>query len=100
MENLKTYQEYDKERGREPRRFFCRIISNPRKCINCMWCAIGNYCDELFDEMENYEGEGPIFECHRYPEAIDVSADHWCGEFQTRHKVQQVEEVEDERRNK
>ena len=71
-----------------------RHIKNPRRCINCKWCAIEGYSDELFDETANYDGYDAIYECHRYPKTVDVCADDWCGEFANRYKAQLMEEVE------
>lgn len=52
-----TFEEIDEEEANRP------IVSN-RKCKNCKFFNGDSYC-------------------HRYPQAVGVHLNHWCGE----HKV-------------
>lgn len=52
---------------------------NEEVCETCCWFSSG----------------GSVGKCHRYPQAVRVTVDHWCGEWgslaQVRYKAQRRE---------
>lgn len=49
------------------------IIVKDNKMGNCKYCYYSSYSHE--DNNDVY------YKCHRYPKIVDVSSQHYCGEF-------------------
>lgn len=49
------------------------------KCSNCKY-----YIEH--EHNDSYGGTFKISMCRRYPKPIDVSSDHWCGEYASNYK--------------
>lgn len=49
-----------------------------RKVVNCDRCM---YCETKEVDEGEPEYYTIYYHCHRFPEKIEVSETHWCGEF-------------------